>query len=182
MNTKTLRESALSKIAEARSADDAAKSVELVNEAKALNAKADALDEATKLEASLSEVRNARELEDVRGEIRETATSDETEVRAFASYLKGETRGQNVKVAADGGVTVPTTIAKDLITSAVDFGPMLDPTIFNVFTTDSGSPMAYATRDGWHEHDCPVHLSGRRSDCRFSSFVWIDQHQQPLYR
>lgn len=148
MNTKQIREQALSKIAEARSAEDATKAVELVNEAKALNAKADALDEAAKIEASMSEVRNARELEDVKVETRDAGS--EGELREFGRFIqtRGEERGQTIKVADEGGVSVPTEVSSKLITTAVDYGPMLDSRFFTVSYPATGRDVKFIRARG----------------------------------
>lgn len=145
MNSKELRSKALAKITEARSVEDNAAAIALMDEAKALNERAAKLEEVEAIEAELSTPVEARNLPDTKAEVRKE-TKEDAEERDFISYLKGEKRAQSVAVAADGGITVPTTIAKDLVVSAVDYGPMLDSRYFTVYNTSAGNPITYATR------------------------------------
>lgn len=147
MNSKELRAKALAKITEARSVEDNAAAIALMDEAKALNERAAKLEEMEALEASLSEPVEARELPDTKAEAR-NETKEDAEVRNFIAVIRGEKRAQSVAASDEGGLTVPTTIARELITAAVDYSPMLDEAIFDVTRTNSGNPMAFATRAG----------------------------------
>nr|WP_313631917.1 phage major capsid protein [Brevundimonas naejangsanensis] len=147
MNSKELRSKALAKITEARSVEDNAAAIALMDEAKALNERAAKLEEVEAIEAELSTPVEARNLPDTKAEVRKE-TKEDTEERNFVAVLRGEKRAQSVAASDEGGLTVPTTIARDLITAAVDYSPMLDESIFDVERTTSGNPMAYAVRAG----------------------------------
>lgn len=51
------------------------------------------------------------------------------------------TRAQSTTVAADGGFTLPTAVNANVLRRAIDFGPMLDPEIFDVRYVANGSPI-----------------------------------------
>lgn len=58
-----------------------------------------------------------------------------------------ESRTQTAGDAAAGGYTVPTTLANRIVEAMLDWGPMYDPGITDVWTTSSGNPFDIPTND-----------------------------------
>lgn len=148
MKSFQLREQSQTKINEARSTEDAVKANELFTEAKALAERANQLDEMEALERSFDQVVNKREVED-----RSAKSEDDgiaAEIRDLGRFIqtRGEERGQTIKTADEGGVSVPVEISSKLITTAVDFGPMLDPRYFSVTYPSTGRDVKHIRARG----------------------------------
>lgn len=145
MDSKTLRTLADAKLTEARSTNDAEAAKNLIAEARSLIDQAKARDEADAMAAELAEVRNARPLAEI--EAREVSQEEE-EIRTFAKVMSGEVRAQTVagSSGADGGYTVPTTVAAGIIAAAAKHSPLLDQNIVTMYVTDSGAPIKVNSR------------------------------------
>ncbi len=83
---------------------------------------------------------------------RHTNDTDEKRAEAFGLYLRGEktlseVRAMGVNTDSKGGALVPTSFINKLITRLRTEGPMLDPTVVNYITTETGNDIEMPTFD-----------------------------------
>lgn len=130
----------------------------MFDEAKALEARAAKMDEASAFEASINSADARRPNEDraAKSDVQVNADS------AIETYIRGghvtaEQRGilrslesradQNKGTPADGGYTVPKTWADNITVGLKALNPMLDGTYVTMITTSDGRTIAYPTFD-----------------------------------
>ena len=166
MEIKELREKALRIEHEARAllnndtelaADTEAKFDKMLAEADALNARADRLADLEAREAARAEAElNARRpVEDRQIETAKPASAEDRDNALWNGFIRdtlsreerAEFRAQTVAPGADGGYLVPQSHYAEIVRSMAAFGPMLDPSLVNLISTDGGGQLNVPTND-----------------------------------
>ena len=88
------------------------------------------------------------DVEDGKIESRKSDDKEEQRTAAFNDYLRGKKSFGELRAMGttdSDGVITPTTFNSTLLTHLVTEGPMLDPTLINLYVTSTGNDIAFPT-------------------------------------